>query len=284
MKCAWDAYVSLLPHWLREILTQSEAEKLLELRLRAGQQGELVLLGETRWTNRHVSLEDLRFCINAASRYSPWAAETIAQGYITAAGGHRIGICGEATVSGDTMKGIRIPRSLCLRVARDFPGIASKLSGLDGSTLIVGPPGSGKTTLLRDLIRGKSDLGQGSIAVIDERGELFPYANGTACFYAGRSTDILSGCPKLQGVEAVLRTMGPKIIAVDEITAEADCHALIHAGWCGVKLLATAHAHSGADLEKRPVYKPLVRTGLFENLVVLREDKSWTVERLKSCT
>ena len=284
MKCAWDAFVNLLPHWLREELTKKASEKLLELRLRTGYRAELVLLNETRWTERLVTQEDLRFCVNVASRYSPWASETIADGYITAAGGHRIGICGEATVSGNNIKGIRAPRSLCMRVARDFPGIAAKLSGIDGSVLIIGPPGSGKTTLLRDLIRTKSDSGQGSIVVIDERGELFPHTGESLCFHTGCSTDVLSGCPKPQGVEMALRTMGPRIIAVDEITAEADCNALLHAGWCGVKLLATAHAYSAADLRNRSVYKPLVSVGLFEHLVVLHEDKSWSVERLRVCT
>jgi stage III sporulation protein SpoIIIAA len=51
------------------------------------------------------------------------------------------------------MTGIREVTGLCIRVARDFPGIAAGVKALKGSVLILGPPGSGKTTLLRDLIR-----------------------------------------------------------------------------------------------------------------------------------
>lgn len=82
----------------------------------------------------------------------------------------------------------------------------------------------------------------------------------------------------------VLRTMGPKCIAVDEITAAEDCQALIRAGWCGVELLATAHAANLQDLNRRPVYRPLTESGLFEQVIILSRDKSWHMERMKVCT
>ena len=69
-------------------------------------------------------------------------------------------------------------------------------------------------------------------------------------------------------------------IAVDEITAAEDCDGLIQAGWCGVSLLATAHASSVSDLFSRPVYAPLIASGLFETAVVMRKDKSWYTERI----
>ena len=78
----------------------------------------------------------------------------------------------------------------------------------------------------------------------------------------------------------VLRTMGPGVIAVDEITAEDDCDALIRAGWCGVRLVATAHASNLTDLKNRPVYRKLWQCGLFGQVVVLRQDKTWSLERM----
>jgi stage III sporulation protein AA len=181
-------------------------------------------------------------------------------------------------VQGSDMTGLRQVTSLCIRVARDLVGIAGKLQCTNGSVLIIGRPGSGKTTLLRDLIRHRSDSGAGSIAVVDERGELFPA--GTA-FSRGCRTDILTGCSKGQGIEILLRTMGPATIAVDEITSEGDCDALVKAGWCGVSLLATAHASCKEDLYARPVYKPLVKSHLFDTLVILQPDKSWKAERME---
>lgn len=284
MICAWNELLVLLPSWLRRDVDERGKEKLLELRLRLGQGPELVTQSGSVWLPKQITEEDLSFCFNAASHYSPWNAATAAQGYLTAPGGHRIGVCGETVAQNGVITGIRRISSLCIRVARDFPGIASKAASETGSMLILGRPGSGKTTLLRDLIRQISEYGRGSVAVVDERGELFPVSHGRSCFPTGKRTDILSGCKKADGIDAVLRTMGPSAIAVDEITAEADCEALLRAGWCGVRLLATAHAAGLKDLYSRPVYRKLVEYRLFERAMILKPDKSWTIERMVICT
>ena len=281
MRCAWQAYLNLLPIRMRYEVDKLGKDTLQELRLRLDLPPELITSEGSKWLNDPTTQDDLSFCINAASKYSPWSARSTSYGYITAAGGHRIGLCGEATIINGQMSGITRPTSLCLRVARDFDGISNGAENIKGSVLILGKPGSGKTTLLRDLIRQRSEQGSGSIAVVDERGELFPYAQNQSCFPIGKRTDILSGCPKQYGIELVLRNMSPTIIAVDEITAEADCDALIKAGWCGVTLLATAHAENLADLYTRTVYKPIIRSRLFQTVLILQPDKSWRMERVK---
>ena len=282
MNCAWNAYLNLLPDWLRIFVDKNGSEQLEELRLRRGLFPELILQKGSVFIDRPVSSEDLTYVINAASRYSPWSASSAASGYITAKGGHRIGICGKVVVHNGVITGISQPNSLCIRVARDYCGIARKISGLKGSVLLIGPPGSGKTTLLRDMIRQVSRNNIRSICVVDERGELFPVSDSGFCFDTGPRTDILTGCDKSDGIEIALRVMGPEIIAVDEVTAKRDCEALIHAGWCGVRLLATAHAANATDLYNRPVYKPLVESRLFDYLFVLHPDKSLTHERMRN--
>ena len=280
MRCAWKELLDILPVWLRQSVDRQGRDTLQELRMRRNQPPELITATGSVLLTRVVTGDDLLFCVNTASRYSPWTAGTASQGYITAPGGHRIGLCGEAVIQQGVMTGIRSPTSLCIRVARDFPGIGAQAAGLKGSILILGKPGSGKTTLLRDLIRQISDRGPGSVAVVDERGELFPVCRQEICFPTGRRTDVLTGCGKDQGLDAVLRTLGPGTIAVDEITAEADCEALTRAGWCGVRLIATAHASDTRDLKARPVYRRLLENGLFENILVLQPDKSWKLERM----
>ena len=272
MNCDWKELLGILPHGIRADVDRLGQKDLQELRLRLGRPPELVLKRERLDLNGAVTAEDLAFVINTASRYSPWAAETSARGYITAPGGHRVGICGQAVVTEGAVRGIRRPTSLNIRVARQISGVGDGIL-LRGNLLILGPPGSGKTTLLRDLCRRLGT--QETLTVVDERMELFPEG-----LQGGGRMDVLTGCDKAEGIEMALRTMGPAWIAVDEITAEGDCRALESAGWCGVRLLATAHAASVRDLRSRELYGPLWKTGLFTDLVILDRDQRWHMERV----
>lgn len=276
MRCQWQQVLRVIPPWMRDEVDRLGKAQLQELRLRLGQKPEL-RMGQVRtFLGREVSREDLHYVVNTGSQYSPWSAATISQGYLTIPGGHRIGLCGEAVIHQEKMTGIRNITGLCIRIARDFPGIAAGAKYLKGSVLILGPPGSGKTTLLRDLIRQRSYEEFRTVAVVDERGELFPDGS----FDFGLHMDVMTGCPKALGVEMMLRTMGPSDIAVDEITAESDCAALIQAGFCGVSLLATAHASGKQDLLSRTIYRSIIDCGLFDTLLVMLPDKTWRMERM----
>ena len=255
--------LAILPQRMRG----EEMEDVLEIRLRLGKPPRFVTRSGWRDGRGAVEERDLAFVINAASRYSPWTAASQQEGYLTAPGGHRIGICGSG--AGDC---IREVTSLCIRVARDVSGIAAGLP-LSGSLLILGPPGSGKTTLLRDLIRKRSC--RQTVSVVDERRELFPEGFGR-----GENTDVLSGVGKPKGIDMVLRAMGPQVIAMDEVTSFEDCAALSRAAWCGVELLAMAHASSVLDLKERTVYRPLVETGLFSRAAVLDRERCWHLEEV----
>lgn len=279
MDCQWTALTNVLPLWMRERVNFLQGKCLQEIRLRVGKTPILICKDKQIIIQRVTAKEDLEFCINTASRYSPWANQTIGRGYVTVLGGHRIGICGTVALQDGKKVTIRDVSSLCIRVARQFPGIGESVANIRGNILILGRPGSGKSTLLRDVIRCKSRLGE-AVCVVDERQELFPCIGGLPCFDCGVNTDILSGCPKADGIEMGIRVMNPDIIAVDEVTAKEDCDALINAGWCGITLLATAHASSRQDYFERPIYRPLVESRLFDTLLILQMDKSWRTERV----
>ena len=273
MKCAWKELLAILPPRVRREVEGMNPMELWEIRIRQDRPTELVGSRGSIWLETRATGEDLRFCINTASRYSPWAAQTMGRGYLTASGGHRIGLGGEVTVNEGRVTGFREADSLCIRVAHDVTGIGRPYSALRGSVLIIGPPGSGKTTLLRDLCREISH--RETVAVVDERGELFPSG-----YDRGKALDVLSLCPKPRGIDMALRTLGPASIAVDEITGEEDAESLRKAGWCGVRLIATAHAASASDLRTRPIYRPLWESHLFEHLLICHRDKSRSVERM----
>ena len=95
MRCAWEALLGILPPQLRKNVDVQGREEAQELRLRLGQAPELVMDGKSLLLPGSTSREELDYIVNAASRYSPWAAATAAQGYLTAPGGHRIGLCGQ---------------------------------------------------------------------------------------------------------------------------------------------------------------------------------------------
>lgn len=274
MDCDWESVLEACPRWIRQPVDELGKKDLRELRLRLGRGPLLAFDGRTWEIPGSIAPEDLQFSVNAASQYSPWAAESMAKGYLTIRGGHRMGLCGETVVKNGCVVGFRTVTSLCLRVARDVRRDVDRNCEDWGSTLILGAPGWGKTTLLRSLARKLSERHQ--VAVVDERQELFPEG-----FSRGRGLDVLSGCGKAFGLDLVLRTLGPEYIALDEITAREDAASLAQAAGCGVRLLATAHASCREDLKRRPCYRRLVEEGIFDTLLILHPDKTYTRERME---
>ena len=279
----FDRAALLLPHNLRDRareLKREERASCEEFRLRLGYPASVVMPeGERSIGGDPVTKRELGFVLEAATGASVHSASSrLAEGFITAKGGFRVGLCGAVGLSGGEPGGFTSVSSAAIRISREHKGacvpiIDSVYSGGEvRSTLIISPPGGGKTTLLRDLVRYISDAAGGPrVGLCDERSEIAAFFEGEPTMDVGRRTDVLDGCPKARAVSMLLRSMNPGVIAIDEITAEEDAEAMTRAAHCGVKLIATAHAASRTELAERPIYRALLASGVFEELIIIRK-------------
>lgn len=272
----------LLPERCRAALTGQALGRVEELRLRCGRAPAVLMDGRERpVAAQPVTRGELERLVSAAMEHSCYAvSERLREGFLTIAGGHRVGVCGTAAVQNGSVVSIRDISSVCIRIAREIACAPDGIEKwLDRPALVIGPPGSGKTTLLRDCVRRLSDGGR-RVSVADERGEIAACADGAPQLDVGRCTDVLSGCRKSEAVMMLLRTMNPEWIAVDEITAPADLDAIAQCSYCGVRLLATAHASGVEELHSRPLYRRLCELGVFEKLLILDAAKRVRLERM----
>ena len=61
---------------------------------------------------------------------------------------------------------------------------------------------------------------------------------------------MLDGCPKVQGMMLLMRSMAPSVVAVDEIGGQEDMKAVYQVLQCGSSVLATMHGNSMEDVRR----------------------------------
>ena len=76
------------------------------------------------------------------------------------------------------------------------------------------------------MVRNFSDVtiyGKGvTVGVVDERSEIAGCYMGQPQNDVGIRTDVLDACPKVIGMMMLLRSMSPKVIAIDELGDEKE--------------------------------------------------------------
>lgn len=274
----------------------AQARTLCEIRLRRGQPVALVYSGGETLLDSGASTEgepgdgpptvgpdEIEKTLALVSNCSYYAMESeFANGYVTIPGGHRVGLAGQVSVWADGAIRVREVSSMNFRIAREVRGageaVAPRLAGDNGrllSTLVISPPGCGKTTLLRDLCRISSEgyrpagLSPSQVSIVDERSEIAACYKGVPQHDLGPRVDVLDRCPKAKGITMLLRSMGPGVIATDEIGSDEDARAVASALFSGASVLATCHGEDVESVRRRPYSSWLVSSGYFERVVVL---------------
>ncbi len=300
--------IHLLPQEMRVLLERLPFEvqqQLEEIRIREGRPLEIGYKGKSEfvaadgtiaWTAKEAYLvqsEQCRKLLEKLTNYSLYAMdEELRRGYITVAGGHRVGLAGRTVLESGYVKGIRDIGAFNIRIAKELIGSSRGLLPklLDPqrrnlhSVLIIAPPQQGKTTLIRDISRVVSSgdwpmpqcMGwQGrKVGIVDERSEIAACVKGVPAFNVGPRTDVMDACPKAEGMMMLIRSMSPELIAVDEIGRIEDAEAISEAGHSGIKVAATAHAFNFDDALSRPVLRRLMQEKAFELVVQLRRTKN----------
>lgn len=278
--------LSILPLGIRSIFQKLNVDykRLYEIRLRVNK--TLAIYYDNREVIPDetfiVMNDDIRECIEYVSNYSLYAyEEELGQGFITVNGGHRVGIVGKVVLENGEIKTIKYISGINIRVSHQVYGCSDNyIQGLvkDSeilSTLIISPPGCGKTTFLRDLIyyvsEGNTYLKGENVSVVDERGELAACYKGAASNNLGRRTDVLDGCPKSQGMLMLLRSMNPRVMAVDEIGEYKDIQAIEYIANAGCDLLCTIHGKGINDILKKKELENLMEKGIFKRFIVLKK-------------
>ncbi len=267
----FSAILDALPNTIRREIeryadrTQNFQNKVSEIRLRAERPASLTIEGKNQilpviCTHTELSLVVKNFCGGSLYAHS----ETLKAGYISLAGGYRVGVAGRAVLENGKIVGVSDIYSVNVRVPHSLKGVGeyaykilSELRFCSGM-LIYSRPGVGKTTLLRDVAHRLSSYGGKRVALVDTRGEL-----DSTFLKKGCMIDLLSGYPKGQGIEIATRTLSPEFIICDEIGTLEEARAILDVQSSGVPLVASAHAEDLDELLRRPAFSLLHRNRVF---------------------
>lgn len=282
-----ESVLALLPKKIQEQLLRLPSNHLAgceELRIRVGRPIELIVKGKPDFLPYIVTNIDAEQLLSHLSQFSLYTLEEeLKRGYITVAGGHRVGLAGKVILENGFVKAIRTISSFNIRIARQKLGVAEPFISYlyDGTwkhTLIIGAPQSGKTTILRDIARIISTGNEGMLAqkvgIIDERSEIAGCVDGVPQLQFGNRIDVLDSCPKAEGMMMMIRSMSPDVLVVDEIGRMEDTMAVLDAVNAGIKLVITTHGQAYSEIKKRPFMKELLEQEVFERFIELKRDST----------
>ncbi len=236
--------------------------------------------------NDQLTIENIQECFAAICEYSVHTYKNdICNGFITIDGGNRAGICGTAVYNDSKIINIKDISAINIRISHEVLGSANQiikiLENNLGGILVVGPPCSGKTTILRDIARqiGNGNLGKlFHISIVDERMEIAGVYHGIPSFDMGKTTTIMNGYIKSDGIISAVRAMAPDFIICDEFGGDEDVSASFYAMNSGVFMIASMHAFDETELLQKQSFLKTVKAGIFKWVVFM--DRNCTIRKI----
>ena len=271
--------------------------RIEEIRVRINRPIEITSGGMPHFLSYNATAEDAVQLLSKISHFSIYTIEEeLKRGYITIAGGHRVGLAGKVILENGQVKAIQNISSFNIRIAKEKIGIAEPLipylcEAQWLHTMIIGPPQTGKTTLLRDIARivSTGDPSRGivpkKIGIVDERSEIAGSMNGIPQLTFGPRVDVLDACPKAEGMMMMIRSMSPDVLIVDEIGRKEDTEAILEAVHAGIILIMTTHGNTLAEIQQRPSLQAILKQGVFQRFIELnRNSGPGTIAHIKNGT
>jgi len=146
---------------------------------------------------------------------------------------------------------------MTVRIGRHLTGVADVIADLlldrTGSWLLIGPPGAGKTTLLRDVARVLSQHLGPAVIVVDSHNEIG--GDGTLAHPAigsARRLQVPDAGSQYDTLLEAVRNHFPEVVIIDEISHKDEVEAARTIARRGVRLIATAHGETLADVVDNP--------------------------------
>ena len=245
--------LEFLPLAIRNAVAREGIENVYELRVRAGcavtanLRGNYVYFGENGAAARAENAfsfdeREIADMVYGAGNFSVYSVEEqLRRGFVTAAGGVRVGIAGEYVFENGKVLALKRATSLCIRIPHRVPGVSTKIYD----------------SVLKDGLK--------NVLICDERGEI------AACGSL-KHADVLSYVDKKQAFSMALRALRPDVMITDELSEE-DCEDVKRAIRGGAYVAATAHFNGVSALTE-------AFRGIFDVYVALSDSGTGNIDGL----
>jgi stage III sporulation protein AA len=103
---------------------------------------------------------------------------------------------------------------------------------------------------------------------------------GRPSYDLGPGADVLDGCPKETGMVMLVRSMGPDIIATDEIGKREDVYAIEAALCAGIGILTTIHGSRYEDIVSSGIGEAVSKRAFHKLIFLSNNPKTGSIKEI----